>query len=187
MSTTKDLLSSPSSSSEHNNSESQFSPTYEYVQSGDCYIPDLLLSPSTPIHHMMQTRSKNGHSKPKHFPPKFQLYTVTVPQHITREPQDVQTALSDPNWKMAVQAKYSALMKNGTWISVPCTSDKKVISCKWVFRVKYKVDGSLDKYKACLVTKRFQQTPFLDFSTTYSLVVKSATIQVVMTLAVTHG
>ena len=56
-----------------------------------------------------------------------------------------------------------------------------------MFRTKLKADGSLDKYKARLVAKGFQRTPGVDFSETFSPVVKASTIRVVFTLAVSRG
>jgi len=44
-----------------------------------------------------------------------------------------------------------ALIKNGTWRLVDPRFNVKPIGCKWVYKIKYKVDGSLDKYKARLV------------------------------------
>ena len=59
----------------------------------------------------------------------------------------------------------------GTW--VPNTDVPRVVQCKWVFRTKFKADGSLDKYKARLVAKGFQQTTGMEFSETFSPVVKA--------------
>ena len=52
-----------------------------------------------------------------------------------------------------MQQEYEALMKNNTWSLVPLPPDRKPIGCKWVFRVKENVDGSINKYKAQLVAK----------------------------------
>jgi hypothetical protein len=50
---------------------------------------------------------------------------------------------------------YDALMKNMTWLLSSLPLGNKSIGCKWIFKVKYKSYGSLDKYKACLVTKGY--------------------------------
>ncbi|KAH9782291.1 retrovirus-related pol polyprotein from transposon RE1 [Citrus sinensis] len=63
----------------------------------------------------------------------------------------------------------------------------KLVGCKWVFRTKYNTDGSVSKYKARLVAKGFHQTPGVDYSETYSPVVKSSTVRVILSLAVMQG
>ena len=86
-----------------------------------------------------------------------------------------------------MEDEYQALMRNSTWDLVPNTGDLHVVQCKWVFRTKFKADGSLDKYKARLVAKGFQQTPGIDFSETFSPVVKAPVIRIVFTLAISNG
>ena len=56
-----------------------------------------------------------------------------------------------------------------------------------MFRTKYLVDGTLDKHKAILVAKGFQQVPGVNFFETFSPVIKSTTIRIILSLAVTHG
>ena len=129
------------------------------------------LFPST---HAMQTRSKSSIFKPK-------LLTSTA----CLEPANVPLALTEPNWKKAMNDQ--ALIRNHTWDLVPNSNATHVVQCKWVFRTKLKVDGSLDKYKARLVAKGFQQTPGVDFSETFSPVIKASTIRIAFTLAVSRG
>ena len=70
---------------------------------------------------------------------------------------------------------------------VPNTDVPRFVQCEWVFRTKFKADGSLDKYKALLVAKGFQQTAGIDFSKTFSPVVKAPTIHIVFTIAISKG
>ena len=77
-----------------------------------------------------------------------------------------------------MESEFTALQQNKTWSLVPSSGNMNVVGSKWIFRIKYKVDGSVDKYKARLVAKGFTQTPGLDFSETFSPVVKSSTIRV---------
>ena len=74
-------------------------------------------------------------------------------------------------------------MKNYTWILVPLPSDRKPITCKWIFKIKYKVDGSVAKYKAHLVARGFSQIPGVDYGETYSPIVKITSIRVLLALA----
>ena len=137
-------------------------------------------NPLTPSHHMI-TRSKNGIFKPKQFPNMLLLC-----EHIS-EPTTVSEALSSPDWKKAMEAEFQALIRNDTWELVPYTDDMNVVTNKWVFRVKYNADGSVDRFKARLVAKGFQQLAGVDFLETFSPVVKSCTIRIVFSLAVSQG
>jgi hypothetical protein len=71
-------------------------------------------------------------------------------------------------------------------IGTPPT-DCNIVGCKWVFRVKRHANGSIDRFKAKLVAKGFNQRPGLDYKETFSTVVKLVTIQTVLTIAVMQG
>ena len=83
--------------------------------------------------------------------------------------------------------EYFALLKNGTWHLVPPSQEKNVIDCRWVYRIKTKADGTLDRYKARLVAKGFKQRYGIDYEDTFSPVVKITTVRLVLSVAVTKG
>ena len=101
-------------------------------------------------------------------------------------PKNIQEALEDPNWKLAVMEEMRALEKNRTWEVVDQPKDKKVVGCKWVFTVKYKADGSVERYKARLVAKGFTQTHGVDYLETFAPVAKMNSIRILFSLAVTY-
>ena len=81
----------------------------------------------------------------------------------TGEPDSLQEALEDPTWKKAMQDEYDALLRNGTWRLVPQKQGTNIIDCKWVYKIKKKADGSIDRYKARLVAKGFKQRYGIDY------------------------
>lgn len=83
--------------------------------------------------------------------------------------------------------EFSALMENRTWHLVPPAKGKNVIDCKWVYKIKRKADGTIDRYKARLVAKGFKQRYVIDYEDTCSPVVKAATICLVLSIAVSRG
>lgn len=103
------------------------------------------------------------------------------------EPQNLHEAFTNKNWKDAMDAEYDALMKNETWHLVPLVKGRSVIDCKWVYKIKRKADGSLDRYKARLVAKGFKQRYGIDYEDTFSPIVKAATIRTVLSIVVSRG
>ncbi|KAM0006936.1 putative RNA-directed DNA polymerase [Helianthus debilis subsp. tardiflorus] len=80
--------------------------------------------------------------------------------------------------------EFSALHKNNTWSIVDLPKGRKPIGCKWIFRVKYKSNGEVERYKARLVAKGFNQREGIDFDETFSPVVKMVPIRCIVSLSV---
>jgi hypothetical protein len=57
------------------------------------------------------------------------------------------------HWEKAIQSELDSLQKNNIWILNTLCKDRKLVSSKWVFKIKYNPDGNISKYKAHLVAK----------------------------------
>jgi len=96
-------------------------------------------------------------------------------------------AVKITKWKQAMQTEFNALLQNQTWTLVPPQQAHNLVGCKWVFKVKRKADGSIERYKSRLVAKGFHQQAGLDYGETFSPVVKPTTIRTVLSVAYSRG
>ena len=71
------------------------------------------------------------------------------------EPKFYYQAVKNPHWCEAMKAKISTLEENNTWVVSRLPPNKHPIRCKWVYKVKHKSDGSVERYKAMLVAKGY--------------------------------
>jgi hypothetical protein len=125
----------------------------------------------------MTTRAKAGFRQPV-------LYHATPLSPI---PKTFRSALADPNWQAAMEVEHDALLANKTWDLVPRPPRANVVTGKWIFKHKFHVDGTLERYKARWVLSGFTQHPSVDFDETFIPVVKTATVSTVLSLALSRG
>ncbi|XP_048425117.1 cytochrome P450 85A1-like [Pyrus x bretschneideri] len=87
-------------------------------------------------------------------------------------PSSLKAALSNDRWTKAMEEKMDALQKNQTWDLVLLPRGKKKVGCRWVYTIKYKADGSIERYKARLVAKGYTWTYGAGYTETFALVGK---------------
>ena len=80
-----------------------------------------------------------------------------------------------------------ALMENETWNLVDVLKGVKLIGCRWVYKVKYNTDGSVNRYKAWLVAKGYAQQHDINYNEMFAPVVKMTTIRVLLVVAMAKG
>ena len=121
-------------------------------------------APPLPPTHPMTTRSRNQIIKPKvhtdgtvRYPVSKSLLAVAEGSPIDTKPTCFTLAVKNPVWRASMNLEFDALLKNQTWKLVPPHSSHNLIGCKWVFCIKRKADGSVERHKARLVAKGFHQ------------------------------
>lgn len=102
---------------------------------------------------------------------------------MSHKPKTYHQAQPHLQWWHAMESEINALLQNNTWKLVPRLPNINIMGNKWLFRIKRKTNGDIDRYKACLVAKGFSQQHGIDYNETFSPVVKATIIHSVLSLA----
>ena len=130
-----------------------------------------------------ELQSFEDESEPERTPnPEYANAAITEDDNI-QEPSTYEEASQRKEWRKAMEEEIQALKQNQAWDLVPKSKDVKPISCQWVYKVKTRADGSVERYKACLVARGFSQQYRLDYDETFSPVAKITTTRVLIALA----
>jgi hypothetical protein len=86
-------------------------------------------------------------------------------------------------WQDAMLEEHNWHLENGTWDIVELPDGKVAIGSKWVYKTKYNADGTIERFKARVVAKGFNQRPGQDYFETFASTMRQATVQVVLALA----
>ncbi|CAM8943691.1 unnamed protein product [Rhodiola kirilowii] len=76
-----------------------------------------------------------------------------------------------------------ALESNNTWILTDLPKDKTLVDCKWIYKIKYLSDGTIERFKARLVARGFTQVEGLDYHDTFAPVAKMTTVRCLLAIA----
>lgn len=102
---------------------------------------------------------------------------------VMTEPRNYEEACKHSCWTDAMKAELAALERNGTWEIVDLPPNVKTIGSKWVYKIKHKADGTIERYKVRLVAKGYNQVEGLEFFDTFSPVAQLTTIKVLLAIA----
>jgi len=105
---------------------------------------------------------------------------------IEEDPKTYQEAIRSIDatfWKEAIKSEIDSPESNKIWELTDLHKDCRPISSKWIFKKKLRSDGSINKYKAKLIIRGYDQKKGIDYFDTYSPVTRIATIRTLITLA----
>ena len=119
---------------------------------------------------------------------------TTLPSHLRdfhcfsalaslQEPQTFHEASSNPLWQQAMKEELDALHKTRTWDLVDLPSGKSVICCKWVYKIKTRSYGTVDRYKAWLVARGFTQEYEIDYEETFAPVARLSSVRTLIVIS----
>lgn len=100
------------------------------------------------------------------------------------ETKNFKESMKNTKWREAMQNEISILEENETWTIKDLSAGKRVIDCKWIYKVKYKPTGEVERYKVHLVAKGFTQQEGVDFHDTFAPVAKLVTFRTLLAIVV---
>ncbi|KAI4303431.1 hypothetical protein MLD38_039063 [Melastoma candidum] len=100
-----------------------------------------------------------------------------------KEPTNIDEALADPNWIIAMQEELNQFERNKVLTLVQRPKDRSVVGTKWVFRNKLDESGSVVRNKARLVAKGYSQSKGIDYDETYALVARLEAVRLLLAYA----
>ncbi|KAC9553683.1 hypothetical protein E3N88_45641 [Mikania micrantha] len=152
-------------------------PSVDHAHSIPNQAPDPISNQTaSTVHPLANYMSYNN------FSPTHKAFLAAITSH--DEPKTFSQASQDENWREAMKKEIKALEQNQTWSLEVLPEGKKAIDSKWVYKIKYKPNGDIERYKARLVAKGFTQMEGIDYHETFAPVAKLVTIRTVLALAV---
>ncbi|CAI7789459.1 unnamed protein product [Closterium sp. NIES-53] len=138
-----------------------------------------------------QPVNTNDPNLPRYTQSGLQILGLVTAVHgapMPREPATVQQALGGEHkekWREAMDRELKALEDRNTWKIVPIevARNKTVLTGKWVFRVKTKADGTIDKFKARWVVRGYDQEHRRDFTETFATDSCHTSLQILLAIA----
>lgn len=128
----------------------------------------------------------NQHTTKTHAKSSFRLLVLFQVAPLSPILRSYCVVIVDPNYRLAMQ-EFSTLLANNTWDLVQQPPHSNVVIGKWVFKHKFKGDGSPKRYKACWVLHGFTQHLGINYGKTFNVVIKLVIVQTVLTGSPTIG
>ncbi|GJU77961.1 zinc finger, CCHC-type containing protein [Tanacetum coccineum] len=146
-------------------------------------------TPDLTDYQLARDRERRTRMKPLRFQDESNMAAyafAAAEEEDTHEPLTYQEAVAcedNSKWKAAMEEEMDSLRKNKTWELVDHPAGQKLVSCKWLFKIKKGIEGvQKPRYKARLVARGFTQRPGIDHNEVFSPVVRHASVRVILAL-----
>jgi hypothetical protein len=129
---------------------------------------------------ILPLRTSQQSTKGQYLSTKYQDVDFTQPKHNSSFAQALASHVDNPTsivvalstldagqWQVTLDAKYQSLNSSNTWRLKDLPPNQSIVTCKWLFKRKYHVDGTIAKYKVRFMPIRFSQVEGLDYSETF--------------------
>eukprot|EP00253_Pinus_taeda_P002071 PITA_02071 len=111
---------------------------------------------SEPVQQLVALRRSTRERKtPKRYEDFASSFALIIEDGECSCYQEVVDDTDSKKWKMTMEEELDSLAKNNTWDLSELPEGRSVVGCKWVFKLKWKVDGSIERYKVRLVAKGY--------------------------------
>ena len=150
------------------------------------HVPDQTPSPEPPKHP-----SQDDPNNPfvRRYPTRLRQPSVRLRDfwslyfELTDEPTSYTTAIQQEGWRQGVHNEIKSILKNKTWTITEHPPNRNPITAKWIFKTKRNPNGDINKLKARIVARKFQQQAGIGYIDVFALVVKWSTILAILALA----
>ncbi|GJW00944.1 zinc finger, CCHC-type containing protein [Tanacetum coccineum] len=148
-----------------------------------------------------EPRKNKKNRTPKNFRPEFQLYLIEgTRDEVSNQHSYCSNVEDDPKTfdevmksqdvsfcKEVINDEMDSILGNNTWVLADLPPGCKPLGCKWIFKIKLKVDGTIEKFKARLVIQGFRQKSRTYYFDTYASVARISTIRLLIAIASIHN
>ncbi|GJW86746.1 zinc finger, CCHC-type containing protein [Tanacetum coccineum] len=112
---------------------------------------------------------------------------LVVPKEVTKEAEQGMSPMILLSRKEAINDETDSIIGNNTWVLADLAPGCKPLGCKWIFKIKLKVDGTIEKFKVRLVIQGFKQKSGIEYFDTYAPVALISTIRLLIAIALIHN
>ena len=120
-------------------------------------------------------------------PERFGSYIAMVADIVETEPSSYEEASTQSMWRESMMEEYASIMKNDVWEVAPRPEGKSVVTSRWLYKIKYAADSSIEKYKARFVARRFSQVEGVYYDETFTPVARYTSIRSIISIATEIG